>query len=92
MIVETKVSLPELFRVLGKVKIIAAIGWLFQPAILTFSLQEYVLEDVTEGDETEKTVELVDDNEAMDTGFTDGVKNGVETVVNRACIDAREIL
>ena len=63
-----------------------------QSIVVALAFQQDVLEDVAERQQSLEPVRLVDDDEAVDAGFADGVEDGVEAVVEGACVDAWEIL
>ena len=60
--------------------------------LITLALQENVLEDVAQSQDTSQVAVLVDDYEAVDAGLSDGVEDGVETVLECAGVNAWEVL
>ena len=53
---------------------------------------ESVVKDIAQGQETLELVGFVDDDQSMHTRLADGVEDGVEPVIERAGVDAWEVL
>ena len=60
--------------------------------LVTKRAVQSVVQDVAEGEQTDELAAFVDDYQAMHARLADGVEDGVESIVQCACIDAREVL
>ena len=51
-----------------------------------------VVEDIAEREQTDELAALIDHDQAVDSRFADCIEDGVEAVVERACVDTGEVL
>jgi len=50
------------------------------------------VEDITQGEDTLELKVLIHNHQTVDARFANGVEDGVQSIIQRAGIDAREIL
>ena len=64
----------------------------FLVSVVALALEQDVLQDIAERQHALEVLVLVDDDESVHAGLADRVEDGVEPVVERARVDAREVL
>lgn len=50
------------------------------------------MQDITQGEDTLELEVLINDDETMDSGFADRVEDGIQSVIEGACVNTRETL
>lgn len=68
--------------------------WVSSPGSCLFilSLEKNVVQDITQGENTLELEVLIHDDETVDSGFANSVKDSIQSVIERTCVDARETL
>lgn len=57
-----------------------------------FSLEKNVVQDITQSEDTLEPEMLIHDNQTVDSGLADGIKDSVQSIVERTGVDTREAL